>query len=398
MAKIAFFGFPAFGHVNPTLAVVEELRNRAHEVVYWCSHSFAERLEAAGADFRSYGHPLLEELSVTPENINRLPLTVMEACQWFLTDCLSSVRDEAFDLIMHDSVAPWGKLTAQVLGLPSIASVSTFAFHRRMLGLARGLYDIPFSWSRTMTKLKTLWRIRSVGRALRRQDFPSPAMLDLIFARGTAASLVYTWPGFQPFADSFGPDVHFVGPSLQHSRDDVDFPFKRLDPRRPLLYISLGTLFNRESDFFEHCFQAFASSDWQVVLTLGGGLDVEDFEQQAPSNFILCRYAPQLRLLEGAKAAITRGGMNTVNECLYFGVPALAIPFLSEQAVVAGRLVQVGAGKALKPAQVDPTRLREAVEALQQPHYLDKARQIRDSMRRTGGYRAACDVIEACLG
>ena len=35
MAKYVFFNFPADGHVNPTLAIVEELIARGEEVVYY---------------------------------------------------------------------------------------------------------------------------------------------------------------------------------------------------------------------------------------------------------------------------------------------------------------------------------------------------------------------------
>ncbi|HSR50974.1 MAG TPA: macrolide family glycosyltransferase [Acidobacteriota bacterium] len=397
MAKIAFFGFPAFGHVNPTLAVVGELRRRGHEVVFWCSRAFAERLQAAGAEFRGYDDASLEELTITPESLAQLPRLVAEASEWFLEERLEGLRQESFDLIVHDSVAPWGKCAARALGLPSVGSVSTFAFNRRMMKLARGLYDIPVSWSRTGMKLKSMWRILQARRRIRRRGLPPPGVVDLVFAKGTRATIVYNSPDFQPFAEDFGPDVHFVGPSLDPDRDEVDFPFQRLEAQRPLLYISLGTLFNREADFFRHCFEAFGDSRWQVVLTLGGGLDPVELQSQAPSNFILCRYAPQLRLLERASVAITRGGMNTVNECLYYGVPALAIPFLSEQALVAGRLVQVGAGLALKPKDVSPSQLKEAVEALSASTYTQKARQIGQSLRRSGGYREACDVIEGCL-
>ena len=51
MAKIAFFNIPAYGHTNPTLAVVRELTSRGHCVSYYSYESFRERIEAAGARF-----------------------------------------------------------------------------------------------------------------------------------------------------------------------------------------------------------------------------------------------------------------------------------------------------------------------------------------------------------
>jgi UDP:flavonoid glycosyltransferase YjiC (YdhE family) len=40
MVKYAFFNIPAYGHVNPTLAIVEELVTRGDQVVYVLSEPF----------------------------------------------------------------------------------------------------------------------------------------------------------------------------------------------------------------------------------------------------------------------------------------------------------------------------------------------------------------------
>ena len=46
MAKYVFFNFPAYGHVNPTLAIVEELIARGEEVVYYLPERFRQMIEA----------------------------------------------------------------------------------------------------------------------------------------------------------------------------------------------------------------------------------------------------------------------------------------------------------------------------------------------------------------
>ena len=45
MARIAFFSIYAFGHTNPTLAVVGELTRRGHRVRYYSFEEFRARLE-----------------------------------------------------------------------------------------------------------------------------------------------------------------------------------------------------------------------------------------------------------------------------------------------------------------------------------------------------------------
>ena len=50
MARIAFFSIYAFGHTNPTLAVVGELTRRGHRVRYYSFSPFQKAIEAAGGE------------------------------------------------------------------------------------------------------------------------------------------------------------------------------------------------------------------------------------------------------------------------------------------------------------------------------------------------------------
>ncbi len=54
MAKVLMFNFPGEGHVNPTLALIEELVKRGEEVVYYCVEEYKEKIEKTGALFRPY--------------------------------------------------------------------------------------------------------------------------------------------------------------------------------------------------------------------------------------------------------------------------------------------------------------------------------------------------------
>jgi hypothetical protein len=54
MSKYTFFNVPAWGHVNPTLAVAQELVKRGHEVSYYLTEEFRETIQATGARFEPY--------------------------------------------------------------------------------------------------------------------------------------------------------------------------------------------------------------------------------------------------------------------------------------------------------------------------------------------------------
>jgi zeaxanthin glucosyltransferase len=53
----------------------------------------------------------------------------------------------------------------------------------------------------------------------------------------------------------------------------VDFPWSRLDPNRPLVYASMGTLQNGILQTFRMIAEACAGLDLQLMISLGGGQD-----------------------------------------------------------------------------------------------------------------------------
>jgi len=69
-------------------------------------------------------------------------------------------------------------------------------------------------------------------------------------------------------------ELHYTGPFVDsQQRPKVDFPWDRLNGK-PLVYASLGTLQNESEAIFRTIAEAFAGLDVQLVISLGGGLDL----------------------------------------------------------------------------------------------------------------------------
>lgn len=60
MAKVLIFNFPGEGHINPTIALVEELIKRGEEVIYYCVEEYRSKIENTGALFRPYENFILQ--------------------------------------------------------------------------------------------------------------------------------------------------------------------------------------------------------------------------------------------------------------------------------------------------------------------------------------------------
>jgi MGT family glycosyltransferase len=132
-------------------------------------------------------------------------------------------------------------------------------------------------------------------------------------------------------------------------------------------------------------------------MSIGERVAIEDLGV-VPANFIVRPSVPQLQILERAALFITHGGMNSVQEGLYYNVPLLVVPQQTEQTYVARRVQELGAGLALMKHQVTAPRLAAfAARILGESSFRDKAELLGSSLRQAGGYRRAVDEIEQFL-
>ena len=124
----------------------------------------------------------------------------------------------------------------------------------------------------------------------------------------------------------------------------------------------------------------------------------DGFIEDTPPNVLVRSWVPQLRLLPHLSAVVTHGGHNTVCEALLHGVPLVVAPIKDDQPVVAGLVVQSGAGERVHFGRVRPARLQSALSAvLTEPSYRAHAQRVGASFEAAGGAMAAADRLVAWL-
>jgi MGT family glycosyltransferase len=200
---------------------------------------------------------------------------------------------------------------------------------------------------------------------------------------------------FQIAAETFDGRFHFIGPSLglRESLENWQPP----EGAAPIIFISLGTVFNQHPIFFRQCVEAFAESSWQVVMAIGEGISREQLGL-IPANFEIGSYFPQPTVLRHARVFISHAGPSSIMESLYYGVPLIMVPQTPEQLVNARRTEELGLGRRLPMAQVTPQSLREAVAHVERNAEIrTNAARMRTVIRNCGGAALGADVIEARL-
>jgi MGT family glycosyltransferase len=105
-------------------------------------------------------------------------------------------------------------------------------------------------------------------------------------------------------------------------------------------------------------------------------------------------HVPQLEVLARASAFVTHGGMNSVSESLYHGVPLVTIPQVGEQEIVSRRVEELGAGVYLAKTAVSADRLRSSVRrVLAEPAFREAAARTGASFKTAGGVQAGAKTI-----
>jgi MGT family glycosyltransferase len=391
VAKALFLSLPLHGHTNPSLPLVRELVRRGDDVIYYSAGTFAEKVAQTGALYRPYRNEFLADLRQLPERLEQLSWLLMRTTDELLERELAAFRAERPDYLITDSVAPWGQWLGEVLRVPVVTSVSTFALNRRVLVSAASHGVRPKSAKLVLSKIRHISKAIWLGRRLsRRYGVKGPGITGLVFGR-SALNIVYTSRLFQPFAETFDDRFAFVGPSMPA----LDGVARSMDGAPALVYVSLGTLFNADATFFRACFEAFRDMDVRVIMSIGSNVS-EASLGPAPPNFSVQAFVPQLDVLQRASVFVTHGGMNSVSESLYYGVPLVVIPQMGEQELVGRRVEQLGAGLYLAKAKATAATLRESVErVLGDERFRKQAAVVRESFLAAGGVTRAADAIMA---
>jgi hypothetical protein len=131
MSKVLVFNIPAHGHVNPTLAVVQELVARGEEVMYYLTDEFKHKIQSTGVAFRRY-EPVArpQNQRFPPDSLPSLYEVLYrilgEGLQSIVPQLLDDVRAEQPDYIIYDSMCLWGKFLAKLLKVRAIAFHSSY--------------------------------------------------------------------------------------------------------------------------------------------------------------------------------------------------------------------------------------------------------------------------------
>ena len=123
----------------------------------------------------------------------------------------------------------------------------------------------------------------------------------------------------------------------------------------PFVYVSFGSFLSVRDDVLQSVAEALKTLGLRAAIATGNSVI------DAPADWLVRSFLPQVRLLSYAAAAVTHGGNNSVTEAVHHRVPLVVLPFSTDQFAGAAAIERAGFGVALAPNTASVTELADAV-------------------------------------
>jgi UDP:flavonoid glycosyltransferase YjiC (YdhE family) len=317
-----------FGHLVPLLPLALAFRDGGAEVLVATAAERRAIVEGAGLAFHPAGPSQAEvDEAFAPVFSRSLGLPISERRSFVfaarfaeieapgrLADLRAAADTFAPDIIVHESAD---------LAAPLVAA-------------ERGLRSVNHGFGRVVPKA-------------------------VLRSAGTAAAPLWIAAGLEP--DPLGGAyrgilVDIWPDSLDRAATPAGIPVERLRPveavqradsaGRPLVYVTLGTVFN-EPAAFRALLDGLAEVDCDVLATTGTDPAALG---PVPHNARVETFVPQERILPRCALVVTHGGSGSLLGALAHGVPVLLVPQAADQFENADACATAGVGRVLLPSQV----------------------------------------------
>ena len=377
---------PGTGHLNPLVPLLRALEAAGADVLVATAQSFLPEVGRAGLRAVPAGRDWRESSAATTLP-GFLEATAVEQIGFFLElaaeaadDLTRLVHEHDADLVLRESTEFGGWVAALRTGRPHaeagiIAPIGA--------GLLTVLAGDGFARLLDRCGLPPDPELASLSDRLHLDPLPasfSPAWLDPPASRvGYRRDAAYDG----------GADLPGWWAEVERSG-------------RPLVYVTLGTVYNQAAEAFRRIVEGLRDLPVEVVVATGRDLDPAALGV-LPANAHAAAYLPQATVLPQASVVVCHAGCGTLLDCLGAGVPVVALPLGADQPLNALRVAELGLGVSLADREVpgspamrtdlaalDPVAVRAAVvRVLGDPAF---ARAVADLRAELG---SALDVAAA---
>ena len=163
----------------------------------------------------------------------------------------------------------------------------------------------------------------------------------------------------------------------------------------PLLYISFGSLGAGDTDLLKRLITLVGKSRYRALVNVG---DYKAEYDDIPPNVIIEGWFPQPSVIPQVDAVIHHGGNNSFTECLYFGKPAIIMPYVWDGHDNAMRVQETGYGfLSDRYKWTDGEMISKIETCLTDPDMAEKLDKISTHMKSCEGPAKAANLLVGLL-
>jgi UDP:flavonoid glycosyltransferase YjiC (YdhE family) len=365
-ANVLFVSPPEPGHLLPTIPIARQLADKGHRIVYLTTAEYSIFLKRNGFDVELYtvddslgGHPsALYSAGITGRELwHRILCGNMRARTPFLQRRLHELVERLqVTTVVVDQLLPF-------------------------------VYGVRFDDIACRTQVAFLWTLLPDWS----QVIPDTGIPNVILCPE-----VFELPRFRRAGDQW----QYVEASIDNSRDEVQFDWEWIDERKPLVLCAFGSQARRYSalPYISNCLVEAAQRFPSLQFVIAGrhNNDSKWMIDVASTNIKVSRFIPQLRLLSKTCLLVSHGGLGTIKEAIYMGVPLLIIPFGYDQPRNAQRVRALHLGESVDCAQVTASAITAAITSiLSSPVYSEHVGNMMNTFRELERNPRAAECIRS---
>lgn len=161
---------------------------------------------------------------------------------------------------------------------------------------------------------------------------------------------------------------------------------------KPLLYVSFGSLGAGDTELLKRIITTVGKLPYRALVNVG---DYRGEYSDLPGNVIIDSWFPQPSVIPQVDAVIHHGGNNSFTECLYFGKPAIIMPYVWDGHDNATRVDETGHGFKMPRYDWTDADLAEKLEAcITDPAMKAKLEVTSAHMQARNGPKKAAGILD----
>jgi MGT family glycosyltransferase len=166
---------------------------------------------------------------------------------------------------------------------------------------------------------------------------------------------------------------------------------------KPLIYVSFGSLGSGDTSLLKRIVEVIAGLPYRALVHVGDHKD--DYDGGAlPPNVHIESWFPQPSVIPQTDLVIHHGGNNSFTECLYFGKPAIIMPYVWDGHDNAMRVQETGHGLKMHRSDWRPEDLAGNIaHCLSDRAMRGKLNATSAHMQRSDGRQRAADILSEIL-